>query len=58
MRECLTPRLAPDNCWSVVCSFDDIRSLTDQVNDQVNGHSWTFELRQGRVVHHREDARP
>lgn len=54
MRECLTPRLAPENCWSVVCEFEDIRSTPDKIDDEVQRHSWTFEMRNGRVVHHRE----
>ncbi|HET8939507.1 MAG TPA: hypothetical protein VFN67_38970, partial [Polyangiales bacterium] len=56
MRECLTPRLSPENCWSVVCDFDDVRSLPDTPDDDVQKHSWTFELRNGRVVRHREEA--
>jgi hypothetical protein len=56
MRECMTPRLSAENCWSVVCDFEDIRSLPDALDDDVQKHSWTFELRNGRVVHHREEA--
>jgi hypothetical protein len=57
MRECLTPRLSPDACWSVVCDFDELRSMPDRVDDKVQRHSWTFELRYGRVFHHRESRR-
>lgn len=56
MRECLTPRISPDNCWSVVCDFEDIRSLPDTPDDEVQKRSWTFELRNGRVVRYREEA--
>jgi hypothetical protein len=56
MRECLTPRLSPENCWSVVCDFDDLRARPDTPDDDVQPHSWTFELRNGRVVRHREEA--
>jgi hypothetical protein len=55
MRECLTPRLSAESCWSVVCEFDDIRSASNPLNDESSSHAWTFELRYGRVVRHRED---
>jgi hypothetical protein len=57
MRECLTPRLTTEACWSVVCDFDELRSVPDRVEDEVRSRSWTFEMRFGRVVHHRESAR-
>jgi len=56
LRECLTPRLMSDVCWSVVCDFDEIRSVPDRVEDEVHSRRWTFELRYGRVFHHRESA--
>jgi len=57
MRECLTPRLTTDVCWSVVCDFDELRNVPDRVEDEVRSRSWTFEMRFGRVVHHRESVR-
>jgi hypothetical protein len=57
MHECLTPRLSPETCWSVVCNFDEIRSVHGSLDDEVHRLSWTFQLRYGRVFHHREDAR-
>jgi hypothetical protein len=57
MSECLTPRLSPESCWSVVCDFDEIRSVPNKVEDELRSHSWTFEMRHGRVYHYREDVR-
>ena len=57
MRECRTPRLTPDACWSVVCDFDELRSHRNGVEDEAHSLTWTFELRYGRVVHHRESGR-
>lgn len=57
MRECMTPRLTPETCWSVVCEFEETRSVPDRVEDVVQRQRWSFELRYGRVVRHHEDAR-
>lgn len=56
MHECMTPRLSVETCWSVVCDFDDIRSRPDLLADEVVRRQWTFELRNGRVMRHRERA--
>ena len=56
LRECLTPRLTTDACWSVVCDFVEIRSRPNRVDDEVHSRRWTFELRYGRVFHHREGS--
>jgi hypothetical protein len=57
MGECRTPRLTTDACWSVVCDFDEIRSHRNGVDDESQSLTWTFELRYGRVFHHRESGR-
>jgi hypothetical protein len=53
----MTPRLTPETCWSVVCEFEETRSVPDRVEDVVQRQRWSFELRYGRVVRHHEDAR-
>ena len=37
--------------------FEETRSVPDRVEDVVLRHRWSFELRYGRVVRHREDGR-
>lgn len=54
MQECMTPRLSAQTCWSVVCEFQDIVSRQGALQDEVYQRTWTFELRKGRVVRHRE----
>ena len=54
MRECMTPRLVPETCWNVQCEFEETRSVPNRVEDEVRRLSWSFELRYGRVVRHRE----
>lgn len=57
LRECLTPRLSNESCWSVVCDFDELRSAPNRVEDEVTRRTWTFDLRYGRVISHHETTR-
>jgi hypothetical protein len=56
MQECLTPRLSPKTCWSVVCDFEEITPVPDALFDRTKRLKWTFRLRSERVVGHVDHA--
>jgi hypothetical protein len=52
MQECLTPRLSPKTCWSVVCDFEEITPVPGALFDNTARRKWTFRLRSERVASH------
>jgi hypothetical protein len=59
LHECLTPRLDPKRCWSVVCDFDIVTPGEDDLApDRTTQLHWTFRLQAGRVVEHLEKVLP
>jgi hypothetical protein len=54
LHECLTPRLSPKQCWSVVCDFAQVVSEPGALIDTVKERSWTFHLRGERIIDHLE----
>jgi len=52
MQECLTPRLSPKTCWSVVCGFEEVTPVADALFDNIARRKWTFRLRSEHVVGH------
>jgi len=56
LHECLTPRLDPRSCWSVVCDFDELQAQPDVAPARRTPRKWTFTFRAGRIVAYTERA--
>lgn len=54
LQECMTPRLDPKRCWSVVCDFEQVVPSEDIGPDRTLRLHWYFRLQAGRVVEHSE----
>ncbi|MEY4577009.1 MAG: hypothetical protein RL701_1712, partial [Pseudomonadota bacterium] len=54
LNECLTPRLSPKTCWSVVCDFDEKIAVPGALFDATKARKWTFRLHGEHVTKHLE----
>lgn len=50
LKECMTPRLSEEQCWSSLCSFVEI--VSGDLGDRRTPHTWTFLFKHGRVTAH------